>query len=693
MKSINCLSFVLIFLLDSCNSWSKPKITLDEFFNNTEFLSLTLAPNNDPWILIQTIYPRWDQNIFEYHLHLQSLNGTSKKLITRHTTDSLRPLWQDDWIAYSFEDQSKKVDVEEQQHFIQLYSTRTQQIFSLALGKEPIHAFTWSNKNTSLYFATQTSWSKESETEYKNEWNDAIEYREKERGDTIFRVNFEDFAQIRIDAVTNISLQVAELLCSPDGKTLVFSTVSRSRQIESINDYEIYSFDLTNHLSSSPVQLTNNQAIERNLKWFNDDSILFTVIAEGSIEGEYHDTQGRLYSISLVNGRIHRWADQFTGSVTGFALLDYGHRGVIILGQLNTEIQIYTQLSPTSPLIKRIGWNGTYEKLVTSSTDNVSMIAFIHSSFDTPQEVYFVDIIEHLSVANIVTNENIIFTKRNLPKGTSYQWMNEEDGTEIEGVLLYPPDKFGQKNLPLLVLIHGGPYSASLNAFRADWYNCAMMLATEGWLVLQPNYRGSTGLCYGDQFLHDVIHEFLSRPGKDILFGVDALIKDGIADPKKLAIDGYSYGGYLTNWLITQTTRFNVALTGAGGVENVVDWGTNDMPLSNFYFLGGFPWQIPSRYQEQAAIFQLDKVRTPTHIITGGNDIRVPVAHNYLFERALRSLDIPHKLIIFPNEGHDIGINPWHGKIKIREELKWLHKYGFICVWTCEETLISLGNS
>lgn len=200
-------------------------------------------------------------------------------------------------------------------------------------------------------------------------------------------------------------------------------------------------------------------------------------------------------------------------------------------------------------------------------------------------------------------------------------------------------------------------------------------------------------LGYGDQFLHDVRKEFLSRPGKDILYGVDALILDGTANPKQLAIGGYSYGGYLTNWLITQTTRFNAAVSGAGAAENIIDWGTNDMPISNIYFLDGFPWEVSRRYHEEAALFQLNKVKTPTFIVVGERDIRVPVAQSYLFERALNYLDIPHQLIILPNEGHGITENPWHEKIKLREELKWLQKYGHTCVSICDGPLFSFACS
>ena len=182
---------------------------------------------------------------------------------------------------------------------------------------------------------------------------------------------------------------------------------------------------------------------------------------------------------------------------------------------------------------------------------------------------------------------------------------------------------------------------------------------------------------YGDRFLNELLLGMVSLPAKDIMFGVDALVRDGIADATKLTIGGYSYGGYLTNWIITQTTRFNAAISGAGGVETVSDWGTNDEPLTNVYFLGGMPWEVPNRYQQEASIFQMRKVRTPTLILTPENDKRVPTSQSYILERALRYLNVPTKLIIFPDEGHLLSANPWNERIKLREELKWLRDYGY----------------
>ena len=309
--------------------------------------------------------------------------------------------------------------------------------------------------------------------------------------------------------------------------------------------------------------------------------------------------------------------------------------------------------SQVSRLHKLNGWDGTYE--ILSTTAHSARVAFVYSSLQKPAEVYLADSVDKLDQARPITSLNKLFTERELPQGKPYKW-KADDGTTVEGMLIYPPGKFESKNLPMLTFIHGGPADADGNHFEADWYQWAALAATDGWLVFEPNYRGSTG--YGDKFLQQIVPVIVSRPGKDILEGVDALVKAGIADPDHLAVGGYSYGGYMTNWLITQTTRFKAAVTGAGAVEHVGNWGNDDTTFDDAYFLGGRPWEAQQRYHDEAAIFQIDKVRTPTHMVAGANDIRVAVLEDYLLEHALYSLGIPNALLIFPGEGHSLAKNP-----------------------------------
>jgi pimeloyl-ACP methyl ester carboxylesterase len=140
----------------------------------------------------------------------------------------------------------------------------------------------------------------------------------------------------------------------------------------------------------------------------------------------------------------------------------------------------------------------------------------------------------------------------------------------------YPPGNEDKKHLRTLILIHGGPADADCDGFGADCCDWAMLAAAYVGLVFQSNYRGSSG--YGDDFMPNIGPHLVSAPGRDILSGVDSLVTRGIADPAHLSIGGYSYGGYMTNWLITQTKRFEAEVTGAGAVEHAANWETMISP-------------------------------------------------------------------------------------------------------------------
>jgi dipeptidyl aminopeptidase/acylaminoacyl peptidase len=314
---------------------------------------------------------------------------------------------------------------------------------------------------------------------------------------------------------------------------------------------------------------------------------------------------------------------------------------------------------------------GNYAHLEASR--HGATVLFTHSSITEPTQVFVATALSGLNDAKAVTALNPVFAERAQVTWQPYRWKST-DGTAVEGALIYPPGKMGAHRLRMLTLIHGGPEDADGNHFGADWYDWATLAATNGWLVFRPNYRGSTG--YGDAFMLSIMPHLVSGPGNDILAGVDALVKDGIADPDHLTIGGYSYGGYMTNWLITQTTRFKAAVTGAGAVEHAANWGNDDLTWDDAWYLSGTPWEKAGLYQSEAALFQMDKVKTPTHIVGGNADDRVSFFEDVLLERSLERLNVPHTLLVFPGENHPLDKNPWHGYVKVREELKWLAKYG-----------------
>jgi acylaminoacyl-peptidase len=695
------LTLLVFLVFPLSHAAAKPKITLDEFFNSVSFRSVKISPDGRS-VVICTERADWNQKIFRTDLWLyrdDGHGGGSLAQLTQSGRDTA-PQWSPDgqWVAFLSERQPDSKDSNEDaanedsgdDPTAQLYliSPGGGEAFPVTDGDEEVHAFAWSADSKALYYATRTPWTKVQKDAYREQWKDVRQYRGAERGDMIFTVSLSDALARRAavgrtrgdkdnpditpDArpLASTPWRVQEMVVSPDGQRLAFSTESVSERQERISEFEVYSVALAKASPDSPPrQLTHNEAMEQNLRWSPDSQHVFFQVDQGSVEGKYKDTQTRLYWVNAEDDEVQRWAGGFRGQIADYAAAPDGR--VWATGRIGTEVQLYSDPNPAAKLSEESGWPGTYERI--SSAAHSPRVAFVYSAIQRPAEVYIADGADKLQDARPITSFNRLFLERDLPQAKPYRW-TADDGTTVEGMLMYPPGEFEAKNLPMFVLIHGGPADADGNHFEADWYQWDRLAATQGWLVFEPNYRGSTG--YGDKFLMEIVPQIVSRPGKDILEGVDALVKDGIADPNRLAVGGYSYGGYMTNWLITQTTRFKAAVTGAGAVEHVANWGNDDMTFDDAYFLGGQPWEAAQRYHDEAAIFQIYKVRTPTHMVAGADDIRVAVAEDYLLDHALHYLRVPSTLLIFPGEGHSLSKNPWHGKIKVREELKWLEKYG-----------------
>ncbi len=697
--------FALMVLLvpHSCaadKTSSNPRIGFDEFFNYVSFTKVALAPDGQA-LVIGTERADWERSIFRDDLWLYR-TGQPLVQLTQSGHDS-EPQWSPDgkWVAFLSE--RKSLDSKPADDDLAGKAEDTAQLFVIAPsggeaieiteGEEEVHAFAWSEDSRTLYYATRQPWTKAQKDTHKKEWKDVVQYRNDERGDTIFRIDLQLAIQRRRNAGTKPAAddsnqeeesdatpgstalaktpwRVKELVTSPDGGKLAFVSESVSERQERVQEFEIFLVELAKASPNrAPVQLTHNEAVEQDIRWSVNGSRVFFQVDVGSIEGKYKDTQTRLYWIDADTKQVQRWASGFGGAITQYAVRPDG--GVYFTGRLGTEVAIYSQPSPDQTCEKLNGWAGTYEMPAMSL--RAKSLAFVHSTLEKPQEVYLAEDGAKLNEANAITSFNTMFVERDLPKGKPYRWM-ADDGVSVEGILMYPPGKFEAKNLPMFTLIHGGPADADGNHFEADWYQWDRLAANQGWLVFEPNYRGSTG--YGDDFLAGIVPQIVSRPGKDVLEGVATLVKDGVADSTHLAVGGYSYGGYMTNWLITQSTQWKAAVTGAGSVEHIADWGNDDTSFDDAYFLGGLPWEQAQRYHDEAAIFQMNKVRTPTHIVGGADDIRVAVAEDYLLDHALHALGIPSELLIFPGEGHSLTKNPWHGKIKVRQELKWLETYG-----------------
>jgi dipeptidyl aminopeptidase/acylaminoacyl peptidase len=295
--------------------------------------------------------------------------------------------------------------------------------------------------------------------------------------------------------------------------------------------------------------------------------------------------------------------------------------------------------------------------------------AFVMESATEPADVYASDVT--FGTLRKLTMSNPQATEFSLGASEVITW--KSDGLDIEGVLVKPVGFTPGTRYPLLVVVHGGPAGAHLNTFRVGYGDGGQHWAGQGWAVLYPNPRGGTN--YGEKFLRANIPDWGGGDYRDIMAGVDAVIAKGIADPGRLAIQGWSYGGYMTSWAITQTTRFKAAMVGAGITNLWSMYGTNDLPNYLATFFGGIPSKetLPL-YMARSAMTHAHKVTTPTLILHGGNDERVPIGQPMEFYRALKEHGTPVELVFYPRQGHGLQ-EYYHQRDRLQRQYDWISRF------------------
>jgi dipeptidyl aminopeptidase/acylaminoacyl peptidase len=301
---------------------------------------------------------------------------------------------------------------------------------------------------------------------------------------------------------------------------------------------------------------------------------------------------------------------------------------------------------------------------------------FTLSEMSSPGEVWIMGAGSGSGPRKVTTEFGYLTRDFRLPRQEKVEWKGA-DGVTIEGVLYYPLDYQEGKRYPLAVQSHGGTGAAQASdkfGFGGE-RNYAAVLAAKGYAVLQPNYRGSSG--YGDAFLRDLVGHIFQNAHLDVLAGVDYLVKIGIADADHMVAMGWSWGGHMTNKLITVTDRFKAASVGAGSGDWMSMYAQSDVRTFRTPWFGGTPWQKGApigAYWDHSALKDVWKVTTPTIFLVGQNDQRVPEPQSLEMYRALKSNGVPTHLYVAPREPHG-----WaelrHVLFKMNVELAWFEKY------------------
>jgi len=309
-----------------------------------------------------------------------------------------------------------------------------------------------------------------------------------------------------------------------------------------------------------------------------------------------------------------------------------------------------------------------HSPLLSPSSD-CRFIATIHGTAKDMYDVWFGEIADqHISWHRLSRLNPLVEETFTLGKTERIRY-ESVDGWQIDALFTHPSVRKTEGPPPLVVNVHGGPSWAWADDFGLFW---TQLLASAGYAVLRPNIRGSWGR--GTAFANAVVGDMGGKDFQDVMHGIDFLIECGLVDANRIAIAGWSYGGFMTAWAIGQTTRFKAAIMGAGwadwhgfhALSNLSDW--------DIRFLKADPLDHPEVYRKWSSITYANHIITPTLILHGENDRAVPVSCGYAFERALQERGVPVELVVYPREGH--GVSEYSHALDIEERVvRWLEKY------------------
>ncbi len=445
---------------------------------------------------------------------------------------------------------------------------------------------------------------------------------------------------------------------SPDGKTIAVERRNTSEPNEAYSA-DVLEVDVatgttrqiaaTSAFESDPVYSPDGRyiALQRRMKKSSHDAERIALYARAS--GEIRE----LPATPNDNPQVAGWAPDSKSLVV---FEPKGTRSAIY--RLPVDGPLTNLYLPNAGLFTGVRMNdaGTHYGFPAQSLDK-PVEAFVMASGGEPVQV---------------SSANAGLDLPAVAKSEVITWKGK-DGLSIEGILTYPLGYKAGTNAPLILNIHGGPSGVFAESFvGAGGLYPVATFASKGFAVLRPNPRGSTA--YGAAFRNRVDQDWGGLDFQDIELGVNQVISMGVADPGKMCVMGWSYGGYMTAWTVTQTTRYKCAAIGAGITNHVSMYGTQDIPAVYEDYFGGPPWELPDIYKKSSPMNYIQNVRTPTLILHGENDPRVPPTQGYEFHTALKRRNVPVKMIVYPRTLH--GPNePKFTQNIMEQHLAWAEMY------------------
>lgn len=597
-----------------------------------------------------------DKSEFVTQLWLATTDGKDNFQLTFNEKSSTNPKWSPDgnWIAFT----STRKDNKSNLYLLPLRGGEAEQITDV---KTAVGNFEWAPDGKSIAF-TMTDAKAEDEEKNDKGRNDFRWVDENVKMARLYVVPVQKDANGKREPkkLTTENYTVGGFDWSPDSTRLVFNHMKTAIA----NDWVTSDVSIVEIANGKTSVFANTPASEDAARfspdgkwiainvsdnpprWAQNDVIQVYSVAGGPPKtlAASHDGQPGMIGWSADGKRI--FFNEAKGTITQIYAVDVATNRI---EELKVPPAVYGQIS-----IDKSG----------------KMFSLVRQSSDSAQEVFVTPVTHWQSVQ--ISRANTDLKLPAVGKTEVVTWKSA-DGRDIEGLLTYPIGYQAGQKVPLILNIHGGPAGVFQQSYLGGRgvYPLATFSA-KGYAILRPNPRGSSG--YGTEFRRANFKDWGGADYQDLMTGVDKVIAMGVADPERLGVMGWSYGGFMTSWIVTQTSRFKAASAGAP-VTNLMSFnGTADIPAFVPDYFGGHFWDIMETYQKHSAMFNVKGVRTPTMIQHGEADIRVPISQGYEFYNALKAQGIPTRMLVLPRQPH--GPNePKMQLAAMQANLEWFEKY------------------
>lgn len=597
-----------------------------------------------------------DRSEYVTQLWLATTDGKENFQLTFNEKSSSNPKWSPDgnWIAFTSNRKDNKNN-------LYLLPLRGGEAEPLTDAKSGVSNFEWSpdGKWIALAMTDPKTEDEEKNDKAKNDFRWVDENLKMSR---LYVIPVQKDANGKREPrkLTNENYNVGSFDWSPDGSRIVFDHTKSSVA----NDWTTSDVSIVEVGTAKATILANTTAAESSPVYSPDGNWIAVTVSDNppSWAGS-----GLIEVFPAAGGQAKALTASYDAQpdITGWS----GDGKRIYFNEAKgTSTQLYT-LDVASNKIEEIK---TAPAVLTGINLNRTgtMLGFVRQTPDTPPDA-FVSALSTFAPIQ-VSHVNSDVKLPSVGKTEVIRWTSK-DGKEIEGLLTYPVGYQAGQKVPLILNIHGGPTGVFQQTFIGG--RGVYPLATftsKGYAILRANPRGSSG--YGTEFRRANVKDWGGADYQDLMTGVDKVIAMGVADPDRLGVMGWSYGGFMTTWIVTQTQRFKAASAGAP-VTNLMSFnGTADIPAFVPDYFGGQFWDQMDVYQKHSAMFNVKGVKTPTMIEHGDADIRVPISQGYEFYNALKAQGVPTRMIVLPRQPH----GPTEPKMQLaamQANVEWFEKY------------------